>query len=89
MAARLRPLEALGGRYDLSHKGEVTAHNCLFREACDAARVVCEFHAGLLEALLEPAGMAVESTGPEGTAGCAYRLAAAGARETSIEEAAS
>jgi predicted ArsR family transcriptional regulator len=90
MASCLRPLEALGGHYDLSHKGEVTARNCLFREACDAAPVVCEFHAGLLEAMLEPAGMAVESAGPSGTAGCRYMLAAAGAsRDRAAEEAAS
>ena len=89
MATCLRPLEALGGSYDLSHKGEVAARNCLFREACDAARVVCEFHAGLLEAMLEPAGVSVHSTGPVGTAGCAYRLAAAAAAEPAAADVAS
>ncbi len=77
-AACLRPLEALGGRYELGRGGDLSAGNCLFREACDAARVVCEFHAGLLEGLLEPAGMEVESAGPWGAAGCRYRLRAAG-----------
>ena len=42
MATCLRPLEALGGSYDLGRRGEVVARNCLFREACDAARVVRE-----------------------------------------------
>jgi predicted ArsR family transcriptional regulator len=77
-AACLRPLEAIGGRYELGRGGELSAGNCLFREACDQARVVCEFHAGLLEGLLEPAGLAVESTGPWGPAGCRYRVHEAG-----------
>ena len=88
-ASCLRPLEALGGSYDLGRRGEVVARNCLFREACDAARVVCEFHAGLLETMLEPAGLAVESAGPVGAAGCSYRLRAAGAGEPAGQEAAS
>ena len=86
-AACLRPLEALGGRYELGRGGELSAGNCLFREACDAAQVVCEFHAGLLEGLLEPAGLTVASDGPWGPAGCRYRVREAGAAADSEVEA--
>lgn len=86
-AACLRPLEALGGRYDLGRDGELSCGNCLFREACDSARVVCEFHAGLLEGLLVPAGKVVDSVGPWGQAGCRYRLRAAGELGEEVSEA--
>ena len=83
LTSPMQPLEALGGQYDLSRPGEITARNCLFREACNASSAVCEFHAGLLEAALEPTspGVRVDSSGQDGVSGCRYRLtAAAGVR---------
>jgi len=79
LAAYLRPLQALGGQYELGRGGQVSCGNCLFREACDASRVICEFHAGLIEGLLAPTGATVESTGPWGPAGCRYQVHEAGA----------
>jgi predicted ArsR family transcriptional regulator len=84
LASPLQPLEALGGQYDPSRPGEIASRNCLFREACNASAAVCEFHAGLLESLLESGspGVRVDSLGQEGAAGCRYRVIAAGqARE--------
>jgi len=84
LASPLQPLEALGGQYDVSRPGEIAARNCLFREACNASSAVCEFHAGLLEGVLEPSspGIRVEAAGQDGASGCRYRLtAASSARE--------
>jgi predicted ArsR family transcriptional regulator len=79
LASPLQPLEALGGQYDLSRPGEMVARNCLFREACNASSAVCEFHAGLLESLLDAGspGIRVESAGKDGASGCRYLVTAA------------
>jgi len=70
LGAQMGRLDELGARYD-REAGVITAHNCVFREACDAAReVVCDLHAGMLETAL---GLGrVEPTGPFGSAGCRF-----------------
>ena len=72
----LEPLEALGGRYEVLSSGEIRVENCLFREACDAAGVVCQFHAGAISRLLEDTTehVEVQALGPQGRGGCRYRL---------------
>lgn len=72
----LRPLEVLGGEYQ-REGAMLKAGNCLFREACDAAPIVCQFHAGLLAGLLAGGSRppAVSALGPEGRAGCRYHVA--------------
>ena len=69
-------LDPLGGRYEV--KGDrIEAHNCVFREACDAGRqVVCAVQAGLLEGALAEAGVerAVEPMGPDDGGGCRFQM---------------
>jgi predicted ArsR family transcriptional regulator len=87
----LQPLDALGARYDTSRSGEIVARNCLFREACEKSSVVCEFHAGLLETLLEPArpDSRIEVLGKDGSSGCRYQLVTSQADRRSERAAAS
>jgi predicted ArsR family transcriptional regulator len=91
VASCIQPLEALGGRYDTSRAGEIVARNCLFREACEKSPIVCEFHAGLLGTLLEPAkpGMRIEASGKDGAAGCRYRFETQQGERMSERQAAS
>jgi predicted ArsR family transcriptional regulator len=76
--AELEPLEALGGGYELLPSGVIRVENCLFREACDAAGVVCHFHAAAISRLLEDTAenVEVEVLGQHGRSGCSYRVAA-------------
>jgi predicted ArsR family transcriptional regulator len=72
----LEPLAEMGGEYEIGPKGAIECGNCLFAEACRRAPVICSFHAGLLEALLErtPEAAAVEALGHRGPNGCAYLI---------------
>lgn len=66
----LASLDDLGADYELEG-GVITARNCVFREACDAARgIVCNLHAGLLETALRRAP--IEPGGTVGSAGCRF-----------------
>jgi predicted ArsR family transcriptional regulator len=72
----LEPLESLGGVYEAQPDGVIRVENCLFREACDAAGVVCQFHAAAISRLLEDttSDVEVEALGPQGRSGCSYRV---------------
>jgi predicted ArsR family transcriptional regulator len=72
----LLPLQTMGGEYEVDADGAIVARNCLFLEACKGSGVVCEFHAGVLEGLVQKAGIRqeVEAMGGYGAAGCRYGL---------------
>jgi predicted ArsR family transcriptional regulator len=73
----LELLAPLGAEYRLLAPDEVRAENCVFRQACEAADVVCELHAGILEGAFGAAGLEtqVEAFRDFARKGCAYRLA--------------
>jgi predicted ArsR family transcriptional regulator len=64
----------MGGEYEVGPGGSLECHNCLFAEVCRRAPLVCSFHAGLIEGLLERSmgAIGVESLGQRGPDGCAY-----------------
>ena len=64
----------MGGEYEMGPSGAVDCHNCLFAEVCRRTPVICSFHAGLLEGLLERSSVkgSVEALGHRDTNGCAY-----------------
>jgi predicted ArsR family transcriptional regulator len=76
VTAALEPLTEMGADYEVA-PGGVTCHNCLFAEVCRRAPVICSFHAGLLEGILEDSGLPerVEALGFRGPSGCAYAFA--------------
>lgn len=86
LAAAIRPLEVLGGRYEISEEGVVTATDCLFREACVGGEIVCHFHAGVLEGVLGAAtgDRRVEPSGGQGRTGCRFRILPAQAAEKTL-----
>jgi predicted ArsR family transcriptional regulator len=71
----LQQLAPLGAEYTFADN-EVIARNCIFRQACAVADVVCELHAGILEGALQGAGLDVriEAFRNYAEKGCAYRL---------------
>ena len=75
--AAIEPLVEMGGEYEIDGRAErIECGNCLFAEVCRRAPVICGFHAGLLEGLLERSGTgkAVVALGFQGPSGCAYAL---------------
>jgi len=78
VAAAIEPLTEMGGEYDVGPQGSLECGNCLFAEVCRRTPVICSFHAGLLEGLIErslgPTG--VESLGHRAPDGCAYTVRA-------------
>jgi predicted ArsR family transcriptional regulator len=74
VTAALEPLTEMGGEYEIGPKGAIDCGNCLFAEVCRRTPVICSFHAGLLEALLErtPVAATVEALGHRDPNGCAY-----------------
>src|SRR5258708_32901939 len=76
IGAALEPLSELGGEYQVSSGGAVSCENCLFAEVCRRTPVICTFHAGALEGLLEHSTVkgSVEPLGHRGPNGCAYRV---------------
>jgi predicted ArsR family transcriptional regulator len=72
----LELLGPLGAEYQLVAPDEVRADNCVFRETCAAADVVCELQAGILEGAFGAAGLdlRVEPFRDYDRKGCAYRL---------------
>jgi predicted ArsR family transcriptional regulator len=71
----LELLAPLGAGYRLVDH-EVRADNCVFRQACAQADVVCELQAGILEGAFGAAGLElqVEPFRNYAEKGCAYRL---------------
>ena len=70
----LEPLLEMGADYVVG-RSAVECTNCLFAEVCRRTPVICEFHSGLLEGVLESSSMPlqVESLGFRDPSGCAYR----------------
>jgi predicted ArsR family transcriptional regulator len=78
IGAALEPLIEMGGDYEVERAGRITCTNCLFAEVCRRSPGICDFHAGMIEALC---GAGAESTtveplGFRGSTGCAYRVRA-------------
>src|ERR1700694_2638364 len=74
VTAALEPLSEMGGEYEIGPSAAVDCGNCLFAEVCRRTPVICSFHAGLLEGLLErtPTAATVEALGHRDPNGCAY-----------------
>jgi predicted hydrocarbon binding protein len=74
--AALEPFIELGGEYEEGPSGAVDCANCLFAEVCRRTPVICTFHAGALEGLLDRSTVKglVEALGHRGPNGCAYRI---------------
>jgi predicted ArsR family transcriptional regulator len=70
----LEPIMDLGGEYVIGPSGNVECGNCLFAEVCRRTPVICSFHAGLLEGLLDRSSArgSVEALGHRDPNGCAY-----------------
>jgi predicted ArsR family transcriptional regulator len=73
--AAIEPMIELGAEYEVAGS-KIECSNCLFAEVCRRAPVICGFHAGLLEGLLESSGLPVqvETLGFRDPDGCAFRL---------------
>jgi predicted ArsR family transcriptional regulator len=73
--AALEPLIEMGADYE-TRGGMVDCTNCLFAEVCRRAPVICRFHAGVLEGILENshAHVSVKAMGFRDPYGCAYML---------------
>jgi len=76
-AAAARTLTTLGGEYELT-RNSLHSRNCVFREACAAGEIACAVHAGIIEGVLEAAGVKriVKPVGRDGEGGCRYRVEA-------------
>jgi predicted ArsR family transcriptional regulator len=74
--AALEPLTEMGGQYEIGPAGAIECTNCLFAEVCRRTPVICSFHAGMLDGLLEgtPTAPAVEALGHRDPDGCAYAM---------------
>jgi len=77
IAAAARALSTLGGEYELT-RSSLYSRNCVFREACAVGEIACAVHAGMIEGVLEAAGVKriVKPVGMDGAGGCCYRLEA-------------
>ena len=77
IAAAVCTLSTLGGEYELTRRS-LHSRNCVFREACAAGEIGCVVHAGMIEGVLEAAGVKriVKPVGRDGEGGCWYRLEA-------------
>jgi len=66
----------MGGEYEVGPGGAVACTNCLFAEVCRRTPVICSFHAGLIEGLLERSSLdsSVEALGHRDPDGCAYAI---------------
>jgi predicted ArsR family transcriptional regulator len=71
----LEPLVEMGAEYE-TRGGMVDCTNCLFAEVCRRAPVICRFHAGVLEGILEGSDVraTVKALGFRDPYGCAYML---------------
>jgi predicted ArsR family transcriptional regulator len=76
VSGALEPLIDLGGEYEVGPSGAIKCDNCLFAEVCRRTPVICTFHSGLVEGLLDRSTVrgSVEALGHRGPNGCAYRV---------------
>jgi predicted ArsR family transcriptional regulator len=76
VSAALEPMIELGSQYEVGPAGAVDCANCLFAEVCRRTPVICTFHAGAIEGLLDRSTVKgyVEALGHRGPNGCAYRI---------------
>jgi predicted ArsR family transcriptional regulator len=74
--AALEPLIEMGAEYEPRRAGILECTNCLFAEVCRRAPVICRFHAGVIEGLLEPTAVkaAITPLGFRDPYGCAFAL---------------
>ncbi|HKV87792.1 MAG TPA: helix-turn-helix domain-containing protein [Candidatus Dormibacteraeota bacterium] len=72
----LEPVIEMGAEYEVRKGGIVECTNCLFAEVCRRAPVICRFHAGLIEGLLEPTAVktTISALGFRDPYGCAFAL---------------
>jgi predicted ArsR family transcriptional regulator len=87
VATAIEPLTEMGGEYDVEPGGRLECGNCLFAEVCRRTPIICSFHAGLIEGLLERSmgPTAVESLGHRIPDGCAYEIHPREQAETVVE----
>ena len=76
ITAALEPMIEMGGEYELARGDVIVCTNCLFAEACRRVPLICQFHAGVIEALSGRVGRErrVASLGFRDPGGCAYEL---------------
>jgi predicted ArsR family transcriptional regulator len=74
--AALEPMFEMGADYEMGSGEIINCGNCLFAEVCRRAPIVCRFHAGVIEGLLERSGqsLSVKVLGFRDPYGCAYML---------------
>jgi len=86
----IEPLVEMGGEYEVGPGGSIECGNCLFAEVCRRAPLVCSFHAGVIEGLLERSmgAISVESLGQRAADGCAYAVNTRGRADSIGKEAA-
>lgn len=74
--AALEPMIEMGAEYQTLKGGMVECTNCLFAEVCRRAPVICRFHAGVIEGLLEPTKVraSISALGFRDPYGCAFAL---------------
>jgi len=74
--AALEPIIEMGAEYEIRKGGIVECTNCLFAEVCRRAPVICRFHAGVIEGLLEPTAVraGTSALGFRDPYGCAFAL---------------
>lgn len=83
----LEPVMEMGGEYEVGRSGAIECGNCLFAEVCRRTPVICSFHAGLLEGLLERSNLkgTVEARGHRDPNGCAYVIHASDRADSTSE----
>src|SRR5579864_554182 len=74
--AALEPMIEMGAEYETRKGAIVECTNCLFAEVCRRAPVICRFHAGVIEGLLEPTAVKATTSalGFRDPYGCAFAL---------------
>ncbi len=74
--AAIEPMLEMGAEYELQTGDILHCSNCLFAEVCRRAPVICRFHAGILEGLLEEVepDLSIKVLGFRDPYGCAYMM---------------
>lgn len=74
--AAVEPILEMGAEYDFGKGDIIQCTNCLFAEVCRRAPVICRFHAGVLEGLLQDVEphSSIKVLGFRDPYGCAYMV---------------